>query len=151
VPEGMTRFYASKPAALYPDTRLSVFADSSQPITRMRVKAGEVTAHVNITIGNLGGLLSGEVLDSVSGSAISARITVSLPDDANKMLSQGTEFKRPGAFNIVLASRPLKVEIKAAGYVPWAYTGPDEVSPGVIQIEPGETVKLIIQLVKQTR
>lgn len=147
VPDGITLFYASKSTAMYPDTRFAINADESQTIPRMRVRAGEITKNVNITMGKMGGLLTGKIVDVVSGDPInSARIIVSIPDDANKMLSRGTEFRKPGTFTMLLASRPLKVEIEAPGYVKWAYTGPDEVSPGVLQIEPGRTLNLTIQL-----
>src|SRR5580704_17396072 len=98
---------------------------------------GGETSGVIVKLGRKLRAVTGQIVDADSSQpVVTARIMMSIGPDLN------------GRFHVLLPPRPVTLTVKAAGYEPCQFTGPDQVAPGVIQLKSEETTELTVRLQK---
>jgi hypothetical protein len=102
---------------------------------------GGETSGVIVRLGRKAAVVTGQIVDADSSQpVVPARIRISKPGNDRIMMSKGPDLN--GRFHVLLPPPPVTFAVKAAGYEPWQFTGPDQVAPGVIQLESEETTEL---------
>jgi|HubBroStandDraft_4_1064222.scaffolds.fasta_scaffold43415_3 hypothetical protein len=147
VPLGLNGVHAQKPESGYPDTTAAIYDDDSAPTPKVVIRSGEVVSGVIVKLGKKAGTVTGQIVDADNSQpVVAARIRISKPDNDRIMMSMGPDLS--GRFHLLLPPRPVTLTVKAAGYEPWQFTGPDQVAPGVIQLKSEETTELTVRLQK---
>ena len=147
VPLGINGVYASKSGAGYPDARFAIYLDDPSTILKVVVRPDETVSNVVVRLAKRAEVVTGKIVDAETLQPILAsRITISKPDDAHIMLSIGPD--SGGGFRLMVPPRPTKFVISAPGYETWLFSGPGEVSPGVVELKPEQKTDLLVKLRK---
>src|SRR5258708_25227852 len=134
---GWNMVCVAKEADLYPDTRFTVSTDDITLNAIVRVRPGEAAAGVFVMLGRKGVKLVGSIVDNPTGLMVQdTALLLHWADDPSKSIEATADLE--GQFEFVVAPRPLRLEVSAAGYRRW-------ISP-VIQTEPGEKKSLTVRL-----
>ena len=137
VQTGSNMVCVAKETDLYPDTRFTVSTDDITLNPIVRVRLGETTEGVLVTLGRKGFKLVGKIVDNGTGLIVQDTVLLLYwADDPNKSIETTADLW--GQFEFVAAPRSLRFEVSAPGYRPW-------ISP-VIQTAPGEIKKLTVRL-----
>jgi carboxypeptidase family protein len=147
VPLGLNGVHAQKPESGYPDTTAAIYDDDSAPTPKVVIRSGEVVTGVIVKLGKKAGTVTGQIVDADSSQpVVTARIKISKLDNDRIMMSIGPDLT--GHFHLLLPPQPVTLTVKAPGYEPWQFTGPDQAAPGVIQLKSEETTELTVRLRK---
>jgi hypothetical protein len=149
VPEGLNTVFAKKEYEGYPDARFAVFASETDRFPNVVVKPAEQISGVIITLGPKGGVLSGRVVDGAGQSVITARVVLARVDKPQWKYSRTVDQK--GEFRVVLPARALHFSVTAPGYETWEYAGPEELSPGVVQLRPNDRIEISVPLKRERK
>jgi hypothetical protein len=147
VPVGLNGVHAQKPESGYPDTTAAIYDDESAPTPKVVVRSGEAITGIIVKLGKKAGLITGQIVDADSSQPIAtARIRIAEPDNDRIRMSIGPD--PSGRFHLLLPPRPVMLAVKAPGYEPWQFTGPDQAATGTIQLKSGEAKDITVRLRK---
>ena len=133
----------------HPDTGVLFYSNPERTIPRVVVSDKQSSPFVTVQTGPRAALIAGRVLDAVNGQPIpDATITFSRPEDKRMILITSlNQSERPGGFDFLLPSAPLKIQVSAPGYETWTYRKPGATGQAdLLTATPGETIKMDIKL-----
>jgi len=138
---GKYRVSAAKPEGGYLSAPAGIF-NPGPPLTLI-LTADAPTADTTIHFAPKAGVITGWVLDSSSGSAISAHLSLS---DASAWSTTGTNEKFK--FRLLIpADTPIRFGACAEGYKPWFYADSSSPAhPTPVQLAPGAELDIDIKL-----
>ena len=147
---GIYDIFGESDATGCPNTALS-FYPNENPI---KVTLGNVgTALVVLVLGPRAGVLSGTVLDKVTGRAIVSRHALHFVVRKVSRREDSIEFLGPAKFRwLIPPVTEVTLEVIAEGYKPWLYADPSNPSkPLPFRLESGEEKTLNVELEPDTQ
>jgi len=130
---------ASKEEALYPDTCAAALAVNLGALPRVRVHEGKLARGITVPL-NKGGKLTGTIESQSGQPLVNSRIRLSRSD--NPRLFMSTNPDEQAHFDIVVPSKPFRVEVASLGYKTWK----SDNHGGAILVQPGSTKEINIRL-----
>lgn len=133
----------------HPDTDIFFYKNAAAPVPLVKVSDTQPTPFVTVQTGPPAALLTGQVIDAVSGKLIpSAWVTFNRPEsEAMYLKTSLNKSERPGTFGFLLPSAPLTIQVAAEGYQTWTYrTEGSKKQMDLLTLEPGQTMQLIVKM-----
>lgn len=131
VAPGVHLICAFKLEALYPDTGAAALATDLDALPRVLVEGAKLTRGVTVRLSK-GGKLKTMIVDSRTGQPLTnSRIRLSRSEDPRMFTSRGPD--EQGRFELVIPSKPFRVEVSAPGYKTWNSAGAILVQAGSIR------------------
>lgn len=136
------KVFAIKESVGYPNTAFGFYSNNVFPTVTLT--ASVPTADIALKVGPPAGVVSGSVIDAVTGVPLSAGFLLRRISDPGNWISMS---QRADYRVLVPPSVEVSVEVTAPGYKTWYYGGPsDPMKRNPIRLASREEMKLDIQL-----
>jgi hypothetical protein len=148
LPPGNVRVYAYKDRDGYPDPfswPVSIGREKARQAAR--IFKDKTTSGITLVLGPKAPVLTGTLVDQVTGRPVRATITLNAPDDPRLFYHAGALGQPDAAFRVLAATTPFRMKATADGYQDWHYGGDQwQTEAGLIQLSPGAELRLEIKL-----
>jgi hypothetical protein len=143
--------FGESDAAGYPNTAISFY--STKEPTRVVLGSDSPAARIVLNLGPRAGVLSGTVIDKVTGKAIVSRHALHFIVKKASNPEDSILFGGPAKFRwLIPAAVEIILEVTAGGYKPWFYADASNPSrPLPLRLESGEQKSLDIELERDAR
>jgi hypothetical protein len=138
--------FGESDAAGYPNTAISFY--STKTPTRVVLGSDSPAARIVLNLGPRAGVLSGTVIDKITGKAIVSRHALHFIVKKASNPEDSILFGGPAKFRwLIPPAVEITLEVTAGGYKPWFYADASNPSrPLPLRLESGEQKSLNIEL-----
>lgn len=138
---GKYRLFAGKEADDYPNTYWAIYDNDTVSICELTPEAPQ--ASTVVSIGPKAGVITGTILDAVSGSAVDGGVRIWLWTDPKKFNDESAS----SPYRVLVpGDKPVGIEVHAKGYETWRHISAGSSDPNAVVVKSGETLTLDVRL-----